>query len=466
MDILSPINDYRYAHHGKLCSDIRGLEEMLWIYENDSEKAAPYLEKYETLIRQHGACTPQSIAVLKAIASEENRAIIEEGNLLHLGNVIQPCTVSAPCTEDNDMGRKNIQYMYEGKKYSTTGETFADAVENAIKKHCAAPVQNVSDAPLFQEYAEKWFEVYRRTLKQNSAKNNESMLKKHLYPYFGQMRIDEITLEVVQAFFNMKMDAPGTRGKSQSTLGKMQILLGQVLDDAVEDGIIAKNPAKSHRLIVKGIPEKERAALTAEQLQHVFSQLDTLDLQDQLIIALPSLTGMRRGEFLGLQWDCVDLERRMIYVKQGRNALFDGNQPYLTTLKAKASERPIPILDPLFYRLVQCPNKQGFVIGGGSEPITESTYDRAWERIAGKIELYGATAHILRHTYATLIDGTVSSLDTKSIMGHADVKTTSRYTHKGEETAKRTQPAINQRFVQLFSDNSHEISHGQEAASA
>ena len=86
MDIQSTINDYRYAHQGKLYSDLWGLEEMLWIFENDREKAAPYLEKYETLIRQHGACTQQSIAVLKAIASEENRAIIEEGNLLHLGN--------------------------------------------------------------------------------------------------------------------------------------------------------------------------------------------------------------------------------------------------------------------------------------------------------------------------------------------------------------------------------------------
>ena len=466
MNTFETISNYNYTHGGGLHKALEGLEIMIHFAMGNQEKAAPYLDQYETLIRQHGACTPQSIAVLKAIASEENRDIITTGNLLHLGNAIQPCTVSAPCTEDNDMGRKNITYMYEGKKYSTTGETFADAVENAIKKHCAAPAQIVSDAQLFEPYAEKWFEVYKRTLKPNSAKNNESMLKKHLYPYFGQMKIDEITLDVIQAFFNMKMDAPGTRGKSQSTLEKMQVLLGQVLDEAVEDGIIAKNPAKSHRLIVKGIPEKERNALTAEQLQHVFSQLDTLDLQDQLIIALPMFTGMRRGEFLGLQWDCVDLEHRMLSVKQGRNVLFDGNQPYLATLKAKSSERHIGIPDHLHNILMQCPNKQGYVIGGGSQPITESTYDRAWERIGKRIDLHGATAHVLRHTYATQIDGAVSSMDTQYTLGHADMKTTSRYAHKGEETAKRTQPAINQRFVQLFSDNSHEISHGQEAASA
>lgn len=467
MNIWEAVSNHSYTHGGGLHTDLEGLEIMIRFAMGNQEKAAPYLEKYEALIRQHGACTPQSIAVLKTIASEENRAIIEEGNLLHLGNAIQPCTVSAPCTEENDMGRKNITYMYEGKKYSTTGDTFADAVENAIKKHCAAPAQIESDAPLFEPYAEKFFErKSRKGWKEGTIRNNRTLLNRHLLPFFGDMKIDEITLDVVQTFFNLKMDDPDPRGKSQSNLNKMQLLLGQVLNEAVEDEIIKKNPAKSSRLVVEGIPEKERKPLTEQQTRHVISQFGVLPLQDQLIIALPLFTGMRRGEFLGLDWGHVDLERRMVYVEEGRNARFKGNQPFLTTLKAPTSERYIAIPDFLHRLLVQCPNKQGFVIGGGSEPITESTYDRAWGRIVKKVEMYGATAHYLRHTYATLIDGTVSSLDTKYTLGHADIETTSRYAHKGEETAKRTQNAINGRFVQLFSDNSHEISHGQEAASA
>lgn len=178
MDLFSTINDYQYSHNGGLKNALEGLEIMMRFAHGNQEKSAPYLQRYETLIRQHGACTPQSRAVLKQLAKAENRDILEDGNLLHLGNVIQPCTVSAPCTEENDMGRKNIQYMYEGKKYSTTGETLADAVENAIKKHCGMPKRPVSDVPLFQECAEKWFEVYKRTLKPSSAKNNEIYAEK------------------------------------------------------------------------------------------------------------------------------------------------------------------------------------------------------------------------------------------------------------------------------------------------
>lgn len=86
MNIFETVSNHSYTHGGGLQKSLEGLEIMIRFAMGNQEKAAPYLEKYETLIRQHGACTPQSIAVLKAIASEENRAIIEEGNLLHLGN--------------------------------------------------------------------------------------------------------------------------------------------------------------------------------------------------------------------------------------------------------------------------------------------------------------------------------------------------------------------------------------------
>lgn len=469
MNIWETISNHNYTHHGGLQRALEDLEVMIGFVANGNrEKADPYLKKYAALICQYGACTPQSIDVLKTIATAENRDIITTGNLLHLGNVIQSCTVSAPCTEVNDMGRKNIAYTYEGRKYSTTGETYAEAVENAIKKHCAALAQPLSDEPLFEPYAEKFFDRKARSdWKMSTVRNNRTLLNKHLLPFFGEMRVDEITLDVMQLFFNLKMDDPDPRGKSQSNLDKMKLLLGQVLAEAVEDEIIKKNFAKSSRLVVAGIPEQERKPLTEQQTAHVISQLDVLSLQDQLLVALPLFTGMRRGEFLGRTWEKhIDLEHRLIFVEEWTNVRFDGNQPYLTTLKAPTSQRYISIPDILYDLLMKCPNKQGYVVGESSKPITESTYDRAWGRIARKIELYGATAHPLRHTYATLIDGAISSLDTQYTLGHADVKTTSRYAHKGQATAQRTHAAINDRFVQLFSPISHEVSHGQKAAIA
>lgn len=89
MDIWETVSDYSYTHGGGLKKSLDGLEIMISFAMGNQEKAAPYLKRYEALIRQHGACTPQSVSVLKAIATAENRDIITTGNLLHLGNCTQ-----------------------------------------------------------------------------------------------------------------------------------------------------------------------------------------------------------------------------------------------------------------------------------------------------------------------------------------------------------------------------------------
>ena len=57
------------------------------------------------------------------------------------------------------------------------------------------------------------------------------------------------------------------------------------------------------------------------------------------------------------------------------------------------TEHLLPYLQPA--------QKGGFVIGGGNTPITQSTYDRAMERIGKADNLHGATAHVFRHSYLT-----------------------------------------------------------------
>jgi len=55
-----------------------------------------------------------------------------------------------------------------------------------------------------------------------------------------------------------------------------------------------------------------------------------------------------------------------------------------------------------------------------------------WDRIEKTINMYGATAHVLRHTYATMAAGAgIAPKTLQSVMGHADIQTTmSRYTLK------------------------------------
>ena len=84
--------------------------------------------------------------------------------------------------------------------------------------------------------------------------------------------------------------------------------------------------------------------------------------------------------------------------------------------------------------LQPCRQINGFIIGDGTEPITETTFKRMWERIGKRIDLCGATPHVFRHTYITLAAS--SGMDVKtlqSIAGHSDIKMTlDRYAHERE----------------------------------
>ena len=123
---------------------------------------------------------------------------------------------------------------------------------------------------------------------------------------------------------------------------------------------------------------------------------------------------------------------RLIAVK--RAVTYRNNRPVIGQTKSEAGNRLIPLDEQLAAFLQPCRQLNGYIIGSGEEPITETTFKRMWERIKKKINLYGATPHVFRHTYITLAAS--SGMDVKtlqSIAGHSDIKMTlDRYAHKRE----------------------------------
>lgn len=376
------------------------IEEMMLQATDDAEKDK-YFRFWLTLLQIHGARTVTSKYALKQLAKEENRAIIETGNLLHLDTFIQSGTTTAPCMEEEEsMGRKDITYQLDGITYRTTGQTAAEAVENAVKRH-TTPTQ--PQLPLFGDYAMKWETLYHiPRLKGGSegqgALNNKGLYKNHIMPVLGEKHLDEITMDTLQAFFNQK----AAEGLSKSTIDKLQLLISGVLQHAYENNLIPRNVARSKSITITGTKEK-RETLSAQQVKILVSRLDVLKPEDRLFVTLPLFTGMRRGEYLGLTWENIDLEQRLLYVRQGMNTTYKGNQAFLSTLKSKSAERTIGLFEPLAQMLEQCPCKNGFAIGGGTHPITAQTYKRTWERIRKRLDTgFYFTAHVLRHPYVKL----------------------------------------------------------------
>ena len=343
--------------------------------------------------------------------------------------------------KDNQMPRQRVHVtLSSGETVWITGATFSDLIQNALRKYGNYVPEEPNQAETFREYTDNIYEVFLRPRWKDSTENtNKFLLNKHVLPYFGSMPLNEITTTTVQNFFNAKSNL------SKSYTKQMLIILHEILENAVEDGKLAKDPTASKRIT---LPDKatKREALTAEQFRDVTSHLHVLDEQDALLLSLLCFTGMRRGEVLGLKWKNVT--ETAIQVRS--EVTYKSNQPvFHEYTKSKSGIRDISIPDELKPYLAN--RGLYFVIGNAEAPITQSKFDRSWQRIGKKINLYGATPHVFRHTYLSML--VASGVDPKTVQtiaGHADFNFTfNRYIHKNEENVAEASTKFSEKLAEL-----------------
>ncbi len=282
----------------------------------------------------------------------------------------------------------------------------------------------------FKEYADKWLDVYKLgKLKPSTIATYRKHLCAHVLPAFGNREIASITTEDIQLFLNER------KHLAKKTLSSMRHFMGEVFKDAVEDGLIAKDPTSSRRISIPSTKTNERDALPLEQFREIVSNLDNLSMPDKQFLVLVMFTGIRRGEVLGLRWEDIDTEAGLIHVR--RNVTHaGGNRPVIGTPKTKSGKRDIP-LDPFVLEVLEPIQESGFIIGGES-PITMTTYNNTMKRIRKAVDLHGATAHVFRHSYLTYMAGEATDLKTlQAIAGHSTIgMTMNRYVHAQPEKIK------------------------------
>lgn len=191
-----------------------------------------------------------------------------------------------------------------------------------------------------------------------------------------------------------------------------------------------------------------RRALELDELRDILSSLKMLNETDRRYMMLLLMTGMRRGEVLGLKWEDLDIKKNVLRVVRNITYPRGQNDYVIGTPKTESGTREVPIA-PQLMDCLQPLGAHGYIIGG-EEPITLSTHRRMMERINRQIDLHGATPHIFRHSYATLLnDAGVSVKTIQSIIGHADVQTTiNRYVHSRDEKKQEAVKSVNEMLVQ------------------
>lgn len=253
-------------------------------------------------------------------------------------------------------------------------------------------------------------------------------LHKHVIPYFKGKRLREITTKDVQGFYDERAEY------SNSTCRHWRTLLYGIFNSAIEDNLLAKNPAKSVRLTMSK-KKTERLPISKEEAAALEANLHQLEGKDLLLLAILLYTGVRRGEMLGLRWEDIDFAHKLIHVR--RQITFINNLPVEKTTKSKAGLREVPLLPELEQILRNnLPASEDFAqyVVDGEEALSERSFRNTWKRICKKVNLpKGVTPHLLRHTFLTQLQaaGHVDIKTLQSIAGHSKITMTmNTYVHK------------------------------------
>jgi integrase len=188
------------------------------------------------------------------------------------------------------------------------------------------------------EFIAKWEEDYLVVREQLGRLKGSTLVgyrvnvRRHILPFFGSLRIDEIALPHVREFVKMLL----TKKLAPGSVRHAVALVKEMFKHAVQWGYLDTNPAQYVERPRVEVEEME--ILTPPEIRRL---LDAADEPVRTLLLCAVLTGMRRGELLGLKWEDVDLEGSRIHV---RRSLWRGK---LITPKSRRSRRAIDMAPTL-----------------------------------------------------------------------------------------------------------------------
>lgn len=309
----------------------------------------------------------------------------------------------------------------------------------------------INDNTVFGEYAVAWYKIKSAGLRPKSKAIYKTAFNRHIADVLGDMKLKEIKKLHIQALMS------NLAYLSKSSQSKVLFTIKQVLNSAVENGLLEKNPADGIK--AGGATAKKKTPLTGVERQILLEHVEGTEAE--LFVMLCLMAGLRREEALGLTWSSVYLDE-VPYIEVTHTVTFDGNRPLHTTLlKTAAANRRIPLPPVLAEKLRNARHgaTDGLVVASpAGGPMSLTVFRRMWDIVLERLDIsehprengscggrmakrerqlrFNVAPHILRHTYIT--DLCARGIDIKKIQylaGHEDVKMTlSVYAHVTENT--------------------------------
>ena len=302
-------------------------------------------------------------------------------------------------------------------------------------------------------WSERWMEVYKeKSIRPNTKREYVHIYKKNISPYIGGRRINSLVKSDIQQV----VDRASDDGYGYERQNKIKVILRDMLQRAVEDGLVINNP-------VSGIKLRADKKVTARSLtlkeQALFFDHCRNTFYDNLFNVAVN-TGLRPGELFALRPadidfknGFIDVNKTLVYQKYLEDS---GKRFHIEPPKTKQSYRKVPInsicrtylewqMELKTVVAQKRPKQQNdyLFVTKFNTPLNSQIYSDAIKAVIRQINLTRPlddqfevfSGHTFRHTFATrCFENGVDAKVVQSYLGHASLKMTmDLYTHVTEE---------------------------------
>ena len=347
---------------------------------------------------------------------------------------------------DKKTGQRKTIYARDLPELREKEKSVLSDVEDNIRT--GGNVKSLTVNDLFRHYLEI------KEISDSTKVNYRSTWKNSVEDSIGRYKVVQVLPSDIKKLYS----GLSQKGFAKSSIKHIHNLLHPVLEMAVDDDIIRRNPVKSVWGDYGREPEEKKALTVAQQKRLMeFVKSDTTYNAYCPMLTVMLGTGVRCGELVGLTWDDVDMEKKEIHIR--RTLVYkdygDGLKLHVSTPKTKSGIRTIPMSDGVYNAFAQQKelnsllgkDKNRFEVEGlqdfvfitrNGRPLLMCSVNKILSNIVKAVNAQGQeetfpdiSAHTMRHTFCTRM--AENGMDIKVLqylMGHANINITMQvYNH-------------------------------------
>jgi integrase len=358
---------------------------------------------------------------------------------------------------NRDGARRRKWHSFRGTKKEAEAERARLIV--AMNEGAYVEANKLTVGKFLLDRIAQWEAAKRITPK--SAERYRELANNQVLPFIGEKRLQTLKAIDIENWHNTLIASGHKKGKggvSVRTVGHAHRLLSKAIREAQKFDLVVKNVAATEK--PPKVDGDEVQIVSAARLRELMEKIKGHEIEP--IVTLATFTGLRRGEILALRWKNVDLDKKVLQVREALEQTRTHGIRFKAP-KSKAGRRDVTMPDVVVDTLRQHRIKQLelraklglgrlsdddlLFVGLNGGPIGPKHFSaNIWIRFAAEIGMSEVTFHSLRHTHASqLIAAGVDVVTISKRLGHSNPSITLKvYAHLFANDDRKATAAINE----------------------